>query len=218
VTGPARELACGCSLDDLLAQVADGADPADPEHQRACPHCRAALAELAELWAPVRTLEEEPPATPVGLDAKVMERVSAMATHAWHAVVPERDGVTRVAAWVVAVVARRAAQRVEGGRSVRGQAAPPAAAVAAVRAEWTTGPTAAQRAGAMGIGVAGRRVVVTVQLTVAPGHPLPQLAEDVRRSVVAGVGELTGLDVVEVDVHVADLEEDGVNQITGDGA
>lgn len=206
MTGPARELACGCSLDELLAQVADGTDPADPDHQRACPHCRAALAELAELWAPVRTLEE-PPATPAGLDAKVMERVSAMATHAWHAVVPETHGVTRVAAWVVAVVARRAAQRVEGVRSVRGQAAPPPAAVAAVRAEWTGGPTAAQRAGAMGIGVSGRRVVVTVQLTVAPGHPLPRLAEDVRRSVVAGVGALTGLDVVEVDVHVADLDE-----------
>ncbi|MCW2583342.1 MAG: Asp23/Gls24 family envelope stress response protein, partial [Klenkia sp.] len=105
MTGAVRELACGCSLDDLLAQVADGADPADPDHQRACPHCRAALAELAGLWAPVRELAETAPATPAGLDAKVMERVGAMATHAWHAVLPETDGVTRVAAWVVAVVA-----------------------------------------------------------------------------------------------------------------
>lgn len=201
-------LPCGVELDALVAQVADGRRPEDPAHQRVCPHCRAALADLRELDDELRGLAAEPAPPPTGLGDRVMERVGVMATHGWHAVVPERDGTTRIAAWVVALVARRAALTVDGVGDVRGQATPPPAAVAAVRAEYAdAGPTPAQRAGAMGIGVAGRKVVVTVQLTARPGVPLPGLAGAVRRAVVTGVRELTALDVVEVDVHVTDLAE-----------
>lgn len=49
----ADRLPCGVRVDDLLAQVADGASTGDAAHQQACAHCRAALAELADLWAPV---------------------------------------------------------------------------------------------------------------------------------------------------------------------
>lgn len=204
-------LPCGADLDDLAAQVAGehpGGDPAVQAHQRVCPHCRAALAEQAELDAALRELAAETPGTPPGLGGRVMERVGSMAVHGWHAVVPEPAGTTRIAAWVVAVVARRAAAAVDGVGDVVGRAVPPLAALVAVRAQYAgAGPTAEQRSGALGVGVAGRKVVVTVRLTARAGLPLPGLAQQVRRSVVDAVRELTGLEVVEVDVHVADLEE-----------
>jgi hypothetical protein len=56
---PADRLPRGAVPADLLAQVTEGAAPRDPAHQRSCPHCRAALAEFEDLWAPVRELAAE---------------------------------------------------------------------------------------------------------------------------------------------------------------
>jgi uncharacterized alkaline shock family protein YloU len=47
-------LPCGADIDDLFEQVADGRPPTDPAHQQSCPHCRAALPEIANLWEPVQ--------------------------------------------------------------------------------------------------------------------------------------------------------------------
>jgi len=45
----ADRLPCGASVDSLLEQVADGAPRSDPQHQRDCPHCRAAVPEVARV-------------------------------------------------------------------------------------------------------------------------------------------------------------------------
>lgn len=207
-TGQPERLPCGVVFDDLLEQVADDRAPNDAAHQANCPHCRATLAELTDVWAPVRDLTESDSEPPESLTTSVMQRVVAIATHGWHAVVTEPLGVTRIAAWVVAVVARRAAERVDGVGLVRGRISPPAAAIAQVRAAFDRAqPTQGQRNQAAGIGVAGRRVVVTIDITAEPGYPLPALAGQIRRSVIEHVSALAGLDVVEVDVRVVDLED-----------
>ena len=46
-------LACGAEVDPLIEQVADGHAGDLDAHQRDCVHCQAAIAEFAELWAPV---------------------------------------------------------------------------------------------------------------------------------------------------------------------
>jgi uncharacterized alkaline shock family protein YloU len=198
---------CGAWLDDLLEQVADGTPPADPAHQEACQHCREALAELAELWIPVRRLAAVDVTAPSSLTSTVMERVHAIAAHGWHAVLTGQSGVTRVAAWVVAVIARRAAAGVPGVGTVLGQVTPPAAALDQVHAEYPPDrPSRAQRAAAAGIGVAGRPVVVGIAVTAEVGTPLPALAEQIRRRVGAEVRAMTGLNVSGVDVEVTDLD------------
>lgn len=203
-----ERLPCGTFFDDLLEQVADDASPNDAEHQADCPHCRATLAELSEVWAPVRALSETESTPPETLTTSVMQRVVAIATHGWHAVFTEREGVTRIAAWVVAVVARRAAEGVEGVGLVRGRITPPAAAIVDIRTAFERAqPTPGQRHRAAGIGVAGRRVVVSIDITAEPGYPLPALAGRIRRAVIEQIDALAGLDVIEVDVQVVDLED-----------
>jgi hypothetical protein len=68
-------LPCGADLGALVAQVADGAAPRDPAHQAGCPHCRAALAQLEELWSLAGRLARERVDVPERIDAVVMGRV-----------------------------------------------------------------------------------------------------------------------------------------------
>ena len=198
---------CGALLDDLLEQMADSTPPADPAHQETCQHCRAALAELADLWAPVHRLGAVDVPAPPTLTSTIMERVGAIAAHGWHAVLTGQSGVTCIAAWVVAVIARRAAAGVPGVGTVCGQVTPPAAALGPVGAEYRPDSLSRfQRDAAAGIGVAGRRVVVRIAVTAAAGIPLPALAEQIRRRVSAEVSTMTGLSVAAVDVEVTDLD------------
>jgi uncharacterized alkaline shock family protein YloU len=202
-------LPCGVPLDNLLRQVAEGIAASDAAHQEACPHCRAALAELAEFWAPVHRMAGEDVRAPASLTSTIMERVRPMATHGWHAVLTGTPGVTRIAAWVVAVIARRAAAGVPGVGSVRGQVTPPPVSVRSVSAEVVRGgPSSSQRAAAAGVGTAGRRVVIRVDVTADPGISLPTLAHEIRRRVTAEVTTMTGLSVEAVDVLVSDLVEE----------
>lgn len=233
VTSPAAasvapgRLSCGALVDDLLDQVADAArlelDPASVEppdqrtleHQQNCLHCRAMLAELREIWTPVSALVDQPVAVPSSLDRTVMERVSALAAHRWHAIIEENPGVTRIAAWVIAVIARRAAASVIGVATVGGRVVPGEPDVAAAQARYVAVPTSAQQRLAAGIGVAGSKVVVRVDIDAAglpPSMPpLLTLAEQVRQTVINHVRGLIGLTVVEVDVHVADVRSLGLD-------
>lgn len=219
-TGPARvpeRLPCGTLFDTLLDQVADETPPQDPEHQANCPHCRAAIAELTEIWMPIRDLAQQPVTPPDTLTASVMERVMAIATHGWYAVLQGNPGVNRIAAWVVAVIARRAAASVAGVGAVRGQITPMAASIVDVRAEYQRAqPSPGRRQQAVGIGVAGRRVVVAITITAEPDQRLPVLAEQIRSAVTHRVHALTGLEVVAVDVEVSDLE--AIDSTGADGA
>lgn len=202
-------LPCGVRLDDLLRQVAESSPTADPGHQQTCPHCRAALAELTELWAPVHRMAGEDVRAPASLLGTVMERVGVIATHSWHAVLTGTAGATRIAAWVVTVIARRAAAGVAGVAGVRGHLTPSAGTPGAGTADVSRdGTTSSQRAAAAGVGVAGGRVVVRLDVTAVAGFPLPALAQEIRARVRRDVSAMTGLAVEAVDVLVSDLAEE----------
>jgi len=199
-------LACGTAVDDLLEQVADRRPAADPAHQAGCVHCRAALAELAELWAPVHHAATERVRMPAGLLDRVMSAVRDLAANSWYAVIDSGQGLTRIAAWVIAAVARLAAGRVPGvsyaASRAGGQPGGQATSGSRLLAGWRSGPE-------HGVGVAGHRAVINLELVAELGPELPALADRVRAQVHRDVAAMTGLDVVEINITVADLDASG---------
>jgi uncharacterized alkaline shock family protein YloU len=177
-------LPCGASLDALLAQVAEQRPPRDPEHQRGCPHCRAALAELQELWAPVHELADEPVQAPADLLETVMARIRQISRNPWYAVVPGPTGGTRIAARVVGAVARLAARSVPG-------------------VEVAVGRGRADRAAE--VAVAGTHVVVDLDIAVDHGAPIPEVARQVRAAVLRDLQRHAGLTTTEVNITVVDV-------------
>src|SRR3954452_2550419 len=167
-TMPGDRLPCGKAIDDLLIQVADRTAPSDPAHQQTCPHCRAALAELEDLWAPVRDVAAEDVRAPAGLLQSVMAQIRELARNDWSAVLTGPRGRTRIAARVVGAVARLAAESVPhvtlalgGGRvATPTDTTADRAAIAGRHSETATD-----------VGVAGSHVVVDVQISSTSGCP-----------------------------------------------
>ena len=191
-TRGADRLPCGVAIDDLLSQVAESTAPRDPAHQRTCRHCRATLAELNSLWAPVHDMARQDVRAPATLLDTVMARVRELPRSTWHAIIPSDHtgqgggGQTRVAARVVAAVARMAAQSVPqvtlalgGGR--------------------TTDPSGAD------VAVAGSHVVIDVQLIVDHGTRIPEIARQVRAQITRHIAAHTGLTAAEVNINITDV-------------
>lgn len=175
-------LRCGRPIDDLLAQVSEGRPPTDPEHQRSCPHCRAALSELDELWRPVRALAAEQVQAPAEVLAQVMSRVRELVAQGWYAVIPSPDGDTRIAARVISAVARLAAEQVPGVSLALGG-----------------GHTATD------VGVAGPRVVIDVDVIVEMGTVIAAASRSLRERVARDIAAHTGLHAGEVNITVIDV-------------
>lgn len=201
MTGPTagEQLPCGRSWDSLLEQVADGRSGPLDQHQLTCTHCQAALAELRRVWAPVRHLAAEPVHAPRTLLSKVMEQVRAAARQSWHTLIPSDQGSTRVAARVIAMLARLAAARVPGVRVALGRTTEPRAARRAAAA------TDLHDASGSAVGVAGGSTVVELALAAQYDAPLHELAERVRAAVVDDLTRLAGLQNVQVDVTIDDV-------------
>ena len=195
-------LPCGVVVEDLLAQVADGAPAANPDHQRGCPHCRATSAELEDLWSPVREVATETVQAPPGLLQAVMAQVRELSRNNWSAVLLDPSGRTQIAARVVGAVARLAAESVPnvtlalgGGRVA------------------TPSHTAADRALIAGrsgepatdVGVSGTHVVVDVQIAVDYGVSMHRVAGQVRERIAQHIAVQTGLTTTEVNVAVVDV-------------
>ncbi len=190
-----ERLPCGRSWDALLEQVADGRRSGPGPHQQTCPHCQAVLAELGRMWAPVRHLAAEQVHTPPALLSKVMEQVRAATRQSWHALITGEQGSTRVAARVIATLARLAAARVPGVHVALGR---------------TTDARAASRAAAAtdqhdASGSAGGSTVVELAVAAQYDVPLHALAEDVRAAVTHELTTRAGLRNVQVDVTIEDI-------------
>ena len=78
-----QHLICGADIDEFLEQVADGHSDQLTHHQRSCRYCEAALAELAQMWAPIARTAAIPILIPAGavaaMTATVMGEVRATA-------------------------------------------------------------------------------------------------------------------------------------------
>lgn len=177
-------LPCGTDVDELTVQVVERTPPLDPEHQAGCPYCRAALAELSVLWSPVHALAEEDVVAPTDLVQRVLDEIQEMDYTGGRAVIAAVDGDTAIAVRVVAVIARKAADSVDG-----------------------TLLAMSRVSAGVEVGAVGRSVVVQLDLIAALGVHLPALSTQIQRTVRDHVAALTGLSVVAVDVSVVDVAE-----------
>lgn len=186
MTQPDRRalLPCGADLEQLTLQVVERTPPADPEHQLTCTYCRAALAELQELWSPVHALVDEQVSAPPDLVQRVLTQIQDLDPTGGWAVIPGDEGDTAIAVRVIAVVARKAADSVDGTLLAMTQA--------------TAG---------VEVGAVGRSIVVRLDLIAALGLHLPSLSAQIQHIVAQHVSALTGLSVVAVDVSVVEVAE-----------
>jgi uncharacterized alkaline shock family protein YloU len=195
-------LPCGAEVDLLLEQIADGrgADPDD--HQRHCVHCQAAIAELTSLWEPVTELAGSPVPAPPGLVAAVMSQIRVLVRDVWYTLETTDLGVIRIAARIVAALARDSARMVPGVRVALGRSTHSRLAALAERA------TFGHRHPHAAVGVLGRTAVVDLAVAVSYGDPVHQVAEDIQQHVMTTLRDTIGLKTVTVNVTVDDVLTD----------
>jgi len=192
-------LPCGAEVDPLLEQVADGRAADLDAHQRECVHCQAAIAEFTALWAPVAESAARPVPAPPGLTAAVMSQIQALVRDVWCTLQTTNLGVIRIAARIVALLARDAARTVPGVRVALGRSTHGKVAAVAERATFQHHhPYAA-------VGVLGRTAVVDLAVAVSYGEPVHEVARHIQRQVIATLRDEIGLQTVAVNVTVDDV-------------
>ena len=197
-------LPCGAEVDLLLEQVADGRGADLDDHQRQCVHCQAAIAEFTTLWAPVTELAGSPAPAPPGLAAAVMSQIRVLVRDVWYTLETTDLGVIRIAARIVAALARDSARMVPGVRVALGRSTHSRLAALAERASF------GHRHPHGAVGVLGRTAVVDLAVAVSYGEPVHQVAKDIQQHVIATLRDTIGLKTVTVNVTVDDvLTDDG---------
>ena len=192
-------LPCGRRVDETLEQAAEGgADDLD-DHQSTCPHCQAALLEFSALWQPVRDLVAAPVAAPADLADRVMRRVHQMVTDTWFTLQLTELGSLKIAARIVARIARDAARQVPGVRVALGRSTASRLVRLVERASFShRHPDAA-------VGVLGRTAAVELAVAVQYGEPVHDIAREVQQRVILQLRESIGLESVTVNVTVDDV-------------
>ncbi|WP_410596126.1 Asp23/Gls24 family envelope stress response protein [Amycolatopsis sp. lyj-23] len=147
-------------------------------------------------------------------------KVPAQTTSAQPATKPDgalvsAQGSTSVADVVVQKIAGLATREIPGVHALGGGAA---RAFSAIR-ERIPGATASAGQG-VSVEVGEKQAAVDLQLVVEYGVSIADLARSVRRNVIGAVEQMTGLEVVEVNIHVGDLhlpsdDDEGEHTDTG---
>ncbi len=193
------ELACGANVDELLEQAADGHARDLTDHQQHCPHCQAALKEFARLWQPVHTLAAEPVTVPAAMKAAVAAQVRKLVADVWYTLQLNDGGTLRVAARVVASLARQTARQVPGVKVALGRSTH--SKLAALVDKATFGhrhPNAA-------VGVLGRTAVIDLAVTATYGDVLDDIARNVQSAVITELRRTVGLQTITVNVTIDDI-------------
>jgi len=110
------------------------------------------------------------------------------------------QGKTTIADGVVAKIAGLAAREVNGVHGFGGGAARAFGAIA----ERIPGARSSSTQG-VSVEVGERQAAIDVTVVVEYGVAITELARAIRRNVISGVEQMTGLEVVEVNVDVVDL-------------
>jgi uncharacterized alkaline shock family protein YloU len=186
-------------VDVLLEQAAGGRVSDLDEHQRGCVHCQAALSELSAVWAPVIEAAANPVAAPPGLAAAVMSQIRGLVNDVWYTLETTNRGTIRIAARIVAALARDSARTVPGVRVALGRSTQHRLAALAERA------TLRHRHPHAAVGVLGRTAVVDLAVAVAYGEPVHQLARAIQRRVITALRQYLGLQTVTVNITVDDV-------------
>jgi uncharacterized alkaline shock family protein YloU len=114
------------------------------------------------------------------------------------------QGVTTIADTVVQKIAGLATREISGVHSLGGGAV---RAFNALR-ERIPGATASAGQG-VSVEVGERQAAVDLQIVVEYGVAIADLAKSVRRNVIGAVEQITGLEVVEVNINVSDVHIPG---------
>ncbi|GAA1982980.1 Asp23/Gls24 family envelope stress response protein [Terrabacter lapilli] len=119
------------------------------------------------------------------------------------------QGRTTIADTVVAKIAGIAAREVPGVHALGGGAA---RAVGAIRERIPGGRT--NQGQGVAVEVGERQAAVDLQLVAEYGVSIADLAQGIRRNVIASIEGMTSLQVTEVNIEVQDvyLESDGQDQ------
>jgi uncharacterized alkaline shock family protein YloU len=199
LSGAIRHLACGAGVDELLEQAADGHGGQLTEHQRRCPHCQAALQEFSRIWEPVRSLAAEHVAVPAALKTAVASQIRKLIADVWYTLQPSDSGAIRIAARVVAGIARDAARNVPGVRVAFGRSTHRKTAGLTEKATLRHGhPRAAA-------GVLGRTAVVDLAIAAQYGGRLDSIAREVQQRAITELRIKTGLHDITVNVTIDDV-------------
>jgi uncharacterized alkaline shock family protein YloU len=195
----AGSLACDADVDILLEQVADGHAGQLTDHQRDCVHCRAAIGELNALWSPVRELATAPVPPPPGLATAVIGRIRGLVRDVGYTLEMTDGGAIRIAARIVAALARDSASRVPGVRLALGRTTHGALSALAQH----TMP--AERRAGTAAGVLGRTAVVDLTIAVNYDRPVHHVARDIQKQVAAALRNDLGLRAATVNVVIGDI-------------
>jgi uncharacterized alkaline shock family protein YloU len=191
LNGTTSRLACGADIDELLEQAADGHADQPTEHQHHCLHCQAALREFGRVWEPVRHLAAE--------HAAVASQIRKLIADVWYTLQLSDSGAIRIAARVVARIARDAARNVPGVRVAFGRSTHSKTAGLAEKA------TLRHRHPHAAVGVLGRTAVIDLAIAVQYGDPLDAVAREVQLRAVTELRSKVGLQDVTVNVTVDDV-------------
>lgn len=110
------------------------------------------------------------------------------------------QGRTTVADTVVQKIAGRAAREVSGVYDFGGSTARTFGAIA----ERIPGARSSSRQG-VAVEVGEKQAAVDLDVVVEYGVPIGPLSQSIRRNVIAAIEQMTGLEVVEVNINVNDL-------------
>jgi uncharacterized alkaline shock family protein YloU len=114
------------------------------------------------------------------------------------------QGKTTIAETVVSKIAGMATRQVEG---VTGFGSGTARAMSAVR-ERIPGARASSSQG-VAVEVGERQAAIDLTIVVEYGAAIVELSRAIRRNVIASIEQMTGLEVVEVNIAVVDLQLPG---------
>jgi hypothetical protein len=181
MTDQTERLPCGVRLEELLAQVADGAPAEDAAHQSGCPYCQTALRRLRRAWSDVTDLASEPVNVPDRLTAQIMARVRVLAGQtADFILLGHPRGETRVSHDVVVRITQRLARTIPG------------VVFASARVEPHNSPLP-------------DRVDLSIRLVVIFGPALHRIADAVRTIVRRHTPRLTGAQLDHIDIKIDDI-------------
>ncbi len=195
----AASLPCGADVDLLLEQAAQGRGADWDAHQQLCVHCQAALGEFTALWGPVAELAAAPVSAPPGLVAAVMSQARRLVHDIWYTLESTEIGAVRIAARIVAALARDSSRTIPGVRVALGRSSYGEVAALAEKA------TLRHRHPDAAVGVLGRTAVVDLAVAVGYGDPAHQVARDIQRHVTATLRDQVGLRDVMVNVIIDDV-------------
>ncbi|MFK0247235.1 Asp23/Gls24 family envelope stress response protein [Amycolatopsis azurea] len=136
--------------------------------------------------------------------AKPSSNSNSAAPDAGNSALASAQGVTTIADTVVQKVAGLATREITGVHALGGGAV---RAFNALR-ERIPGATASAGQG-VSVEVGERQAAVDLQIVVEYGVAIADLAKSVRRNVIGAVEQMTGLEVVEVNINVSDVHIPG---------